>query len=523
MTTMGTNRMIARTFPCDHDRLAELLADRLPPRESQELTAHVENCAACRQHLESLAGAGEDWSTARQALSSTALGNVEYPASASSRNTTSSQNIAAFESQRSDAGADIADEFAWVRSLLQPCESGAVGRLGTYAIRGVIGQGGMGVVLRGWDEELNRPLALKLLAPHLASSGAARQRFLREAQAAAAVVHPSVVPIYSINSEAPVPYLVMPLIGGGNLQQRIDREGPLELEDCLRIGLQIAEGLAAAHRQGLIHRDIKPANVLLEEGGHRVLISDFGLARALDDASMTASGVIAGTPPYMSPEQARGETADCRSDLFSLGSVIYAMATGRPPFRGESPLAVLRQIGEQAPAPIRAINERMPAWLQWLVERLMRKLPEQRPESARQVVEMLQSCLAHARNPESLSLPKEVHAPPEKESRGRRALTRSAGRAVAASFVLVTLPLFAYWWLAPSMSAEGERQERLPRASVPQADPSDPQPMAEPFAATLQTESLDRQIEQIQRQIVQLRAAIVDDLRSLPDQELIDE
>ena len=318
--------MIARTSPCDRNRLVDLLADRLPADESNRLSTHLESCDACRLHLESLAGAGDDWSTAREALAPTALG-------------------------KSDRSPDVvrpergpAEEFAWVRSLLQPCDSGGIGRLGGYSIRDVIGQGGMGVVLRGWDAELNRPLALKLLAPHLASSGAARQRFLREAQAAAAVVHPNVVPIYAIHADAPVPFLVMPLIGGGNLQQRIDREGPFELEECLRVSLQIAEGLAAAHRQGLIHRDIKPANVLLEEGGHRVLISDFGLARALDDASMTASGVIAGTPPYMSPEQARGETAECRSDLFSLGSVIYAMATGRPPFRGESPLAVLRQI-----------------------------------------------------------------------------------------------------------------------------------------------------------------------------------
>jgi RNA polymerase sigma factor (sigma-70 family) len=185
-------------------------------------------------------------------------------------------------------------------------ESG-FGRLDHYHVQGVIGQGGMGVVLRGIDPELNRGVAIKVLSPHLAGVGAARARFMREAQAAAAIVHPSIVPIYSVVTQARLPYIVMPCIQGGNLQQRIDREGPLDLTEVLRIGLQIAEGLSAAHRHGVIHRDIKPANILIEEGSGRVLISDFGLARALDDATLTNSGMIAGTPQYMSPEQARGE------------------------------------------------------------------------------------------------------------------------------------------------------------------------------------------------------------------------
>ena len=364
--------MIARTTRCDRRRLEDLLADRLSPPDTDAVTAHLERCDACRRDLESLAGTDAFWSTACDALAGEP---AEF------------------------------DEFGWVRSLLEPCPDGGLGRLGGYPVRDVIGQGGMGIVLRGWDDELHRPLAIKLLAPHLASSGAARQRFLREAQAAAAVVHPAVVPIYSIHADAPVPYLVMPLIAGGNLQQRIDRDGPLGLEECLQVALQIAEGLSAAHRQGLIHRDIKPANVLLDEGGNRVLISDFGLARALDDASITASGVIAGTPPFMSPEQARGETPDRRGDLFSLGSVIYAMATGRPPFRGESPLAVLRQITEQTPTPLCAVNERMPGWIGRYVETLMGKRAEDRPESAEQAAETLRACLNHVRNPSVHPLP----------------------------------------------------------------------------------------------------------------------
>src|SRR5205807_5419030 len=149
---------------------------------------------------------------------------------------------------------------------------------------------------------------------------------------------------HAVEDDAPVPYFVMQFIDGVTLQQKIDRGGPLDVREVLRIGLQTAAGLAAAHKQGLIHRDIKPANILLENGVERVKITDFGLARAADDASLTQSGVVSGTPQYMAPEQARGEALDGRADLFSLGSVLYFMCTGRPPFRATESMAVLKRV-----------------------------------------------------------------------------------------------------------------------------------------------------------------------------------
>src|SRR5262249_12343089 len=156
-----------------------------------------------------------------------------------------------------------------------------------------------------------------------AISASARQRFVREARAAAAITHDNIIAIYAVEDAGPVPYLVMQFIDGPTLQSKIDCTGPLALQEGLRIGLQIAEGLAAAHRHGLIHRDIKPANILLENGIERVKISDFGLAHAVDEDSQVPSGFIAGTPAYMSPQQARGEQVDHRSDLYSLGTVLY--------------------------------------------------------------------------------------------------------------------------------------------------------------------------------------------------------
>ena len=224
------------------------------------------------------------------------------------------------------------------------------------------GVGGMSVVLKALDPTLNRFVAIKVLAPHLATSGAARQRFAREAQAAAAIVHDNVIAIHGVAESLGLPYLVMPYVRGQSLQSRLDQLGALELKEILRIGKQVASGLAAAHAQGLIHRDVKPGNVLLADGVERVTITDFGLARAADDATLTRTGTIAGTPQYMSPEQARGESVDQRSDLFSLGCLLYAVCTGVPPFRASSSYGVLQRICNNQPRSILEINPDIPVW-----------------------------------------------------------------------------------------------------------------------------------------------------------------
>ena len=164
--------------------------------------------------------------------------------------------------------------------------------------------------------------------------------------------------------------------------------------EVVRIGRQIAEGLAAAHATDLIHRDIKPGNILLEGGQLRVKITDFGLARAADDASISQSGIIAGTPMYMAPEQAKGETLDQRADLFSLGSVLYAMASGRPPFRANGTVAVLKRVAEDTPRPIREIIPETPQWLCDIIAKLHAKDPDERFQSAREVADVLADCEA---------------------------------------------------------------------------------------------------------------------------------
>ena len=217
--------------------------------------------------------------------------------------------------------------------------------------------------------------------------------------------------IHGVAEAAGLPYLVMPYVRGPSLQRRLDREGPLALVEILRIGMQAASGLAAAHAQGLVHRDVKPANILLADGVERVKLTDFGLARAADDASLTKTGIIAGTPQYMSPEQARGESVDQRSDLFSLGSVLYAMCTGRAPFRAETSYGVLRRITDEEPRPIREINPEIPEWLCGIIARLMSKQPTTVSSRPAKSPSLLEECLAHVQQPTAVPLPAALPKP----------------------------------------------------------------------------------------------------------------
>ena len=367
-----------------------------------ELAAHLEDCEACQQTLERLAAGKETWEgTAKQLAEADATNAAAGVASSGHL-----RDVLDDLKHGVEVGPTVTASSSDVLRFLDPSDQpDSIGRLDSYEIHEVVGAGGMGVVLRGWDPTLRRVVAIKVLASHLANSAAAKRRFVREAQAAAAVSHDHVVAIHAVEAEHEPPYLVMQYIDGKTLQQRIDATGPLDVKEILRIGQQTAQGLAAAHRQGIVHRDIKPANVLLENGVERVRITDFGLARAVDDASMTQSGVVAGTPLFMAPEQAQGQPIDHRADLFSLGSVLYAMATGRPPFRSSTLMGVIRRVCDEQPRPIREINPDIPDWLCAIIDRLLAKEPADRFQSADEVAELLAGCLAHVQHPLSVPLP----------------------------------------------------------------------------------------------------------------------
>ncbi|MCX7422074.1 MAG: bifunctional serine/threonine-protein kinase/formylglycine-generating enzyme family protein, partial [Planctomycetia bacterium] len=295
--------------------------------------------------------------------------------------------------QPGDADDDDTDDSRPDLSFLQPSNKpGSIGVLGHYEVLSLLGQGAFGIVFKAFDEKLHRLVAIKIMNPQMASTSPPRKRFLREARSAAAIKHENVVQVYSVE-EQPLPYLVMEFIDGQTLKQKLDGCGPLETPEVLHIARQIASGLAAAQAMGLIHRDIKPANILLELGAEqRVKISDFGLARAADDASMTRTGVISGTPMYMAPEQAAGQSLDHRADLFSFGSVLYQMACGRPPFRAANTIAVLRRVVEDTPRPLQEILPEIPDWLVAIVTKLLAKKPEDRFQTAKEVADLLARC-----------------------------------------------------------------------------------------------------------------------------------
>jgi serine/threonine-protein kinase len=379
----GADPMVARTYPCDINRLKSFLDDDLPEREHAQLNDHLETCVDCQRRLERLAGGSGLWRELRQL--SPRLGSAQGTG---------------YSTPDTDLfGTDGRSEPAWARDhsldfLGTSDDPASLGRLGPYEVTELLGRGGFGVVLKAFDPMLGRAVAIKVLAPQLASSAAARGRFAREARAAAAVVHDHVVAIHAVDSWNRLPYLVMPYIAGQSLQERVDRDGPLDLKEVLRISIQTAQGLESAHAQGLVHRDVKPSNILLKNGVERVKLTDFGLARAVDDASLTQSGVVAGTPQYMSPEQARGEPVDHRSDLFSLGSVMYFMCAGHAPFRASSTPAVLRRVSDEQPRPVREIHPEVPAWLAEIIECLHAKNAGERFESAGEVAELLERNLA---------------------------------------------------------------------------------------------------------------------------------
>jgi formylglycine-generating enzyme required for sulfatase activity len=271
-------------------------------------------------------------------------------------------------------------QYNFLSPAVQPDE---IGRLGTYRVLKVLGAGGMGVVFQAEDPALKRKIALKAMLPSVAADASAKLRFLREAQAAAALEHDHIVRIFQVGEDCGVLYIAMPFLKGESLDDRLKRQPRLPIGEVLRIGRETASGLAAAHAQGLVHRDIKPANLWLEGDTGRVKILDFGLAKAASDAAqLTQSGVIVGTPAYMAPEQGGGRAPEPRSDLFSLGCVLYQACTGQPPFQGPDIIATLAALAIHHPPAPKEVRAQVPQRLSDLVMHLLAKKPADRPASA---------------------------------------------------------------------------------------------------------------------------------------------
>ena len=404
------------------------------------------------------------------------------------------------------ADADTRDDFGALDQhvpldFLDPSlQAGSLGRIGAYEVHSVLGCGGMGIVLKAHDTRLNRMVAVKVLAPDLAANATARKRFTREAQAAAAITHPNVVTIHAVD-EHKLPFIVMEFVDGISLREHLEQQGPLPASEIARTGAQIAAALAAAHVRGLIHRDIKPANILLSVGNalrgvphpaggpstfdlrhSTVKVTDFGLARAADDLDLTQTGEIAGTPQYMSPEQAQGLALDARSDLFSLGSVLYAMCTGRSPFRADCAIAVIRRVCDEKHPPIREVNPEIPNSLCTLIDRLLAKNPADRIQTAQEVADLLSS--PHAPREEPLPQVALPRTNPKSQILNPKFLLTAA-----AGFLLAALGV---WIVIKNKQGRETARIQVPDGSSITIE-TDSQPKAAPVAAAPAVPTAERQ------------------------------
>lgn len=342
-----------------------------------------------------------------------------------------------------------------VRSLLAPSEQDdSLGRIGRFEVFGIVGSGGMGTVLKCRDVDVDRVVAVKIPSVHLWRCPAALETLEREARSAASVVHPHVIAIYQVDRWRNVPYLVMPYFTGPSLDRRIQRNGPLQLEEAIRIARQMAEALAAAHTCGVIHRDVKPGNILLGRGVERAVLSDFGLAKVQSEATLTASGLMAGTPAYLSPEQARGHRVGPASDMFSLGSVLWTMLTGEVPGTGLHPHAIVNRIAA-GQLPVSEHNgQLLPPWVRRLIDRMHQPDPERRYASADELAEVFRQCERHLADPESHRLPKPLDAAVPRRRRYERSI------AVLAVVVVTSAAVGLHW---PTASLQQRASVTPPR------------------------------------------------------------
>lgn len=373
--------------------IAKTIAD---PAQMDFLTDHVEKCLRCQKLIGSNSVSGFTTPFPMQNLEKETLVNPEADVP--------TQMIA-------QKGGDLAKETlqGGVTEVLRAENVPELPeKIGDFIIRGLLGKGGMGLVLEGEDPLLKRKVAVKILHPEFGSIEKNRIRFLQEARAAAAIEHENIITIYQVGEQDKTPFIAMQLLRGESLSGRIKR-GLIPLNEIIRIGLEISRGLAAAHDHGLIHRDIKPDNIWLESTGEdpgwtRLKILDFGLARAVEhsDSSLTGAGIIMGTPNYMSPEQAAGSPLDLRTDIFSLGVLLYHLVAGSCPFEGKTTLAVLVAVTNSTPKPFANGSQSIPPALNALIFQMLEKNKNLRPKDCHQVASRLLA-IQESQNPNPLA------------------------------------------------------------------------------------------------------------------------
>jgi serine/threonine protein kinase len=360
----------------DDQKLFDLLDGRLSEAEERELEQWIMSDPSARTRWEILTGSAE-WP----------IGSAPQPEAPVSEHLSVVMERLRFHPPESLSAPSRTLTAVSDEDNLQQLRQELAG----FQVLREIGRGGMGIVYEGLDEALQRRVAIKLLKPIQSDDGSAQQRLLGEAQAIAALHHENILSIYGVQFLSGKPVLIEQYVDGESLQKRIEREGALPISDCISIALQIAKGLAAAHACDIVHRDLKPDNILLDGKSQVAKIADFGLAKRGSSSKLTGERFIAGTPSYMSPEQTETATIDARSDLFSLGAIMYVMVTGVVPFDHPDPFVVFDMLRRKQVDPAIALRPETPAWLSCLIDQLLSKNPDDRPSQAAEVVRSLES------------------------------------------------------------------------------------------------------------------------------------
>jgi len=382
----------------DMQTLNGILNARLSPEQEQQVSEHLDRCVSCRSRLQhAAAGDWTDHKVARnlkQASSMSAAERATVEKCASDPLILVTGIPMTGPPPRAVPNRDYgwSDETQHGEVMPAPSEgSYSHGHLlGGYILLEELGRGGMGTVYKAREAVTGRVVAIKVL--HSNHDQTVYKRFLREARSAERCQHRNIVKVYGIH-EKPVPYMVMEYINGKSLKTILTRRGALDLRSILQIGLQISEALAALHSQHVMHRDIKPSNLIIEQSTGLLKLTDFGLAHIAGDSRLTMDGYVTGTPAYMSPEQAQGDPIDHRSDLFSLGSVLYAMSTGVSPFDDDATVNVMNLVCTIDPDSAEKVNPNIPAALADLIRWLHSKQVEQRPRTAAEVSQILRLML----------------------------------------------------------------------------------------------------------------------------------
>ncbi len=406
------------------ETLIAIVERTLSPNEIQVAETHLEECRECAMNL----------GRVRKNLLRELGAEIEVDISDKS------------SADMGEASTQLQPSDSTPQEYFEPVkEAGYIGKLKEYQLVKVIGRGGFGIVFEARDSVLHRKVAIKILTRDLASDPRARRRFIREARAGAAINHQNVVTIHGVEESDQVPFIIMELIQGESLRDRIHRSPKLDFMDVLRIAAQTAQGLAAAQAQGIIHRDVKPGNIMLVDGC-RVKITDFGLARVtVDNVELTSRGLVVGTPAYMSPEQVRGEELDSRSDLFAFGCVMYAMFAGHSPFHGRTMLDIAHRIESFDPPSLAAVAKDVPQFMSDIVDKLLKKDRDKRYQSAAEVADLLNQHLAILNQTPTDHLQSALRSPVLKTPAPHRFVPQA--RILAAAVLIAGLGIGSLWFL----------------------------------------------------------------------------